>query len=92
MHKRLKRYLTNQLKAKPVISMQEVHNHTDNKIDQDFPGFPYGQSKENIITPTTPIEMKVAAVNKTDGEKMSAEQINESALDESGGAFDAAEK
>jgi hypothetical protein len=36
--------------------------------------------------------MKVAAVDKTDGEKMSAEQIVDAASDASGGAFEAAEK
>lgn len=88
MQKREKKYFTTQQKSKLVISKQEVYNHTDKKIDQDFPGFPYGQSKENIITPTTPTEMKVAAVDKTDGEKMSAEQIVEAGSDVTGSDFD----
>lgn len=92
MNNRLKKYLSNQQKAKPIISKQEVHNHTDNKIDQDFPGFPYGESKEKMITPTTPTEKKAASIDKTDGEKMNKEEIDEAASDASGGAFDATER
>ena len=91
MQKRLKKYLNYQKKAEPNISKKEVYNSTDSKMDQDFPGFPYGQSNENIITPATPTEMKVAAVDKTDGEKMNKEQIDEAASDASAGAFNATE-
>lgn len=91
MNNRLKKYLSYQQKSKPIISKQEVHSHTDNKIDQDFPGFPYGESKEKMITPTTPTEKKAASVEKTDGEKMNKEEIDEAASDASGGAFDGTE-
>ena len=91
MQKRLKKYLNYQKKAESNISKKEVYNSTDSKMDQDFPGFPYGQSNENIITPATPTEMKVAAVDKTDGEKMNKEQIDEAASDASAGAFNATE-
>lgn len=90
MKNRQRKYFSD--KKKKVISEVEVHEHADNKIDQDFPGFPYGQSKEKIINPTTETEKKVAAVDKTDGEKMTAQQIDESDSDASGGAFDATEK
>jgi hypothetical protein len=92
MANRLNKYLNKQQNTKPIISKQEVHNHTDSKIDQDFPGFPYGLSKEDIITPVSPIEKKVAAVDNKDGEKMNAEQINEAASDASGSAFEATEQ
>jgi len=83
--------LSNKNKPEPAITKEEVYNHKDSKMDQDFPGFPHGQSKENIITPSTPTEKKVAAVDKTDGEKMTSEQIDEAASDASGGAFAATE-
>ncbi len=90
MTNRQKKYFGD--KKKKVITEGEVHEHADNKIDQDFPGFPFGQSKENLISPENEEDKKVAAVDKTDGEKMTAEQIDESDSDASGGAFDATEK
>lgn len=72
----------------------DIPKNPDPKIDQDFPGFPYGNASEKIITPETTIEKKVAAVNITDGEKMDKKKgdKDESASDGSGGAFTATEQ
>ena len=53
----------------PILKKEEVQQSNDNKIDQDFPGFPFGQSKENIINPITEKDKKIADVNNKDGEK-----------------------
>ncbi|MES2851144.1 MAG: hypothetical protein V4685_18985 [Bacteroidota bacterium] len=53
----------------PITKKEEVQQSNDNKIDQDFPGFPHGQAKENIINPVTDKDKKTAAVNNKDGEK-----------------------
>lgn len=75
------------------ITKEEVSNHPDNKIDMDHPGFPHGQSKENIISPKNEEDKKTAAVNTPDGEKKlkNNKPVDEAASDGSGGAFDAAE-
>jgi hypothetical protein len=77
----------------PITKHIEVKNSNDNKIDQDFPGFPHGQAKENIINPKTANDKKVADVNNKDGEKRNYDKrIDEAASDGSGGAFDATEE
>ena len=69
-----------------------VKSSNDNKIDQDFPGFPHGHAKENIINPKTNTEKKIADVNNKDGEKRNRKEIDESRSDGSGGAFNATEE
>ena len=73
----------------PLTNKEDIQKSSDNKIDQDFPGFPHGTAKENIIHPTTKQEKKIAAVDITDGEKVNknAGQKDETASDVSGGAF-----
>jgi hypothetical protein len=56
-------------KPKPIIDKNEIPVHPDNKIDQDFPGFPHGHSAEKIINPSTSTEKKVADTRNKDGEK-----------------------
>lgn len=73
---------------------EDVENSNDNKIDQDFKGFADGSTKENQINPKTVEEKKTAAVNITDGEKVNKQKdddIDESASDGSGGAFEGTE-
>ena len=74
-------------KAKPIANKNEVAESTDNKIDQDFPGFPHGTAAEEVIHPTTATEKKVASVNHTDGEKVNKKEKDESNSDGSAGAF-----
>ena len=56
-------------KPKPINDKNEIPTHSDNKIDQDFPGFPHGHSEEKIINPTTSTEKKIADTGNKDGEK-----------------------
>jgi ABC-type polar amino acid transport system ATPase subunit len=77
----------------PLMNKNDIETNSDNKIDQDFKGFPHGTASENIINPKTNIEKKVAAVNITDGEKVNknAGEKDESESDGSGGAFEGTE-
>ena len=54
----------------PIKEHEEVASNSDNKIDQDFKGFPHGTAAEKIINPSSSEERKVAAVNIKDGEKV----------------------
>lgn len=56
-------------KTEPIIDKEEIKQHPDNKIDQDFKGFPHGNASEEIIKPETEEEKKIADVNNKDGEK-----------------------
>lgn len=77
----------------PIKEHEEVASNSDNKIDQDFKGFPHGNATEAIINPSTIEEKKVAAVNITDGEKINkkTDEKDEQQSDASGGAFGATE-
>ena len=54
---------------KPITKKEEVRDNPDNKIDQDFKGYPHGQAKEEVIKPETDEERKIADVDNKDGEK-----------------------
>lgn len=54
---------------KPIANKHEIPAHPDNKIDQDFPGFPHGHAAEEIINPSTSTDKKVADTRNKDGEK-----------------------
>lgn len=69
-----------------------VKTTNDNKIDQDYPGFPHGHSNENIINPKSRKDKKTADINNEDGEKMNRKEIDEARSDGSGGAFSATEE
>ena len=88
--KRTTNYFKSKAMAKttPMKTKEDVAKSSDNKIDQDFEGFPHGTAKEKLINPKTKQEKKVAAVNITDGEKQTDEQKS----DGSGGAFAATEE
>lgn len=76
---------------------KDIQKQTDNKIDQDFPGFPYGTAAKEIITPATEEDKKIAALKIKDGEKKNGEEKDKNQTDDSlsigsGGAFDSTEK
>ena len=79
--------------SNPLTDKKDIQRNSDNKIDQDFPGFPHGNATEKLITPKTDIEKKVAAVNITDGEKINkpGAETDEAKSDGSGGAFEGTE-
>ena len=56
-------------KNKPMTKKEEISSHPDNKIDQDFRGYPHGPAKDETIKPETGEEKKVADLDNKDGEK-----------------------
>lgn len=48
----------------PIRKNEEIQNNPDNRIDQDFPGYPHGSSRKELINPGTGQERKVAGVDK----------------------------
>lgn len=57
-------------KANPITKKEEVEKNPDNKIDEDFKGYPHGNAKQNLIKPETEEERKIADVENKDGEKI----------------------
>jgi len=56
-------------KPRPISKKEEVRDNPDNKIDQDFKGYPHGQAKDEVINPQTEEEKKIADMDNKDGEK-----------------------
>ncbi|HYC39024.1 MAG TPA: hypothetical protein VEB63_00945 [Chitinophagaceae bacterium] len=90
-NKRLKKYLEARRKAGgsgPIRS--------DRKTDQDFPGYPGGLASENLITPETDSDRKIAAVDERDGEKRIEKnpggRVREENSDGSANAFEGTER
>jgi hypothetical protein len=81
--------------ATPITKKEDIQNNPDNKIDEDFPGYPHGSSKDKIIKPQTEGEKQVADIDNKDGEKRNKKEqapVDESRSDGSGGAFEATEE
>lgn len=80
----------------PLTNKDEIQKDPDQKIDEDFPGYPHGSSKDNIIKPGNKDDKKTADTNNKDGEKINIPKnkrpIDESQSDGSGGAFEATEQ
>jgi hypothetical protein len=59
-------------KPEPIKKPEEIANHPDASIDQDFKGFPFSPASKKLITPET-YQEKIAAglvdekVKKTSG-------------------------
>jgi hypothetical protein len=56
-------------KPGPITKKEEVGQNPDNKIDEDFKGYPHGHARDEIIKPETDEEKKIADVKNKDGEK-----------------------
>lgn len=56
-------------KSGPITKKEEVSQNPDNKIDEDFKGYPHGHARDEIIKPETDEEKKIADVENKDGEK-----------------------
>ena len=54
----------------PITKKEEIRQNPDNKIDEDFKGYPHGPANDETIKPGTAEEKKVADLNNKDGEKM----------------------
>ena len=77
-------------KSKPIKNREEIRQNPDNKIDQDFHGYPSGSASEEIINPKTEEEKKIADLENKDGEKRiyKKKETDEQDSDGSANAFD----
>jgi hypothetical protein len=75
-------------KTKPILKKEEIRQNPDNKIDQDFKGYPHGTAKDEIIKPETEQEKKIADLDNKDGEKRIYKKRDEQDSDGSANAFD----
>lgn len=49
--------------ANPIKRKKEVEENPDMHIDQDFPGYPHGHSKDEIIKPESKTQKKTAGIH-----------------------------
>jgi len=77
-------------KAKPIKGKEEIKHNPDNKIDQDFKGYPSGPAKDETINPKTKEDKKTADLENKDGEKRfyRKNETDEQDSDGSANAFD----
>ena len=77
-------------KSKPITKKEEIRQNPDNKIDQDFNGYPSGPAKDETINPKTKDEEKIADLENKDGEKRTYKknESDEQDSDGSANAFD----
>jgi len=78
-------------KNEPIRKKEEIKNNPDNKIDQDFNGYPTGPASDEVINPKTSPQKKVADINNKDGEKRNnrnRKTIDEQESDGSANAFE----
>ena len=47
-----------------ITSKEDVRRNPDNRIDQDFPGYPHGSAREETINPETRQEKKAAGFGR----------------------------
>lgn len=75
--------------TKPIKDKEEIRQNPDNKIDQDFTGYPAGPAKDETINPKTDADKKVADLNNKDGEKRDKkDETDEQDSDGSANAFE----
>ena len=73
------------------MSKEDIAKNPDNKIDEDFKGYPHGPARDETIKPKTKTQKKTADVNNKDGEKKSKSkkvEIDEQESDGSANAFE----
>ena len=77
-------------KTKPITGKEEIKQNPDNKIDQDFNGYPSGPARDETISPKTDDEKKIADLENKDGEKRiyKKDETDEQDSDGSANAFD----
>ncbi|MBX3254272.1 MAG: hypothetical protein KF862_09045 [Chitinophagaceae bacterium] len=51
----------------PIRKKEDVRENPDNRIDQDFPGFPHAPAKEELIHPRTKQDKKTADADGKSG-------------------------
>ena len=74
----------------PIRKKEEIKQNPDNKIDEDFKGYPDGPAKNETIKPETNEERKIADLDNKDGEKRiyKKNEIDEQDSDGSANAFE----
>lgn len=80
-------------KNKPLSDKEDIQDNPDQKIDQDFRGYPHGPASEETIAPKNRTQEKVAGMDTKDGEKVNIPpdqrpSIDEQQSDGSANAFD----
>ena len=77
-------------KTNPIRNNEEIGQNPDNKIDEDFAGYPVGPAKHETIKPATEEEKKIADLDNKDGEKRiyKKKETDEQDSDGSANAFD----
>lgn len=77
-------------KNDPIDTKDEIQRNSDNRIDEDFKGFPHGPAKKETIRPQTADEHKTADTDHKDGEKRiyKKSETDEQDSDGSANAFD----
>ena len=53
----------------PITKKEEISQNPDNKIDEDFKGYPHGPAKDETIKPKTEEERETVDLKNKDGEK-----------------------
>jgi len=76
--------------SKPIKHKEEIKQNPDNKIDQDFNGYPSGPAKDETINPKNDEDKKTADLENKDGEKRiyQRNKTDEQDSDGSANAFD----
>ncbi|HJS53009.1 MAG TPA: hypothetical protein VJ765_00655 [Chitinophagaceae bacterium] len=74
----------------PIRKKEEIKQNPDNKIDEDFKGYPHGPAKDETIRPKTKDEKKVADLGNKDGDEgiYKKNEIDEQDSDGSANAFE----
>ena len=67
--KRSQQYLQQKREKTNPLKKEDVQPNSDNRIDQDFPGFPHAPANEENKKKKTITEKKTAGVHQKDGEK-----------------------
>lgn len=67
---------------KEIRNKEEIQRNPDNKIDQDFNGYPQGPAKDETIRPRNASEEKTAGTDVKDGEKKDIKPSERESLDE----------
>ena len=77
-------------KENPIREKEEIKQNPDNKIDQDFKGYPSGPATDKTIKPQTKQEKQIADLDNKDGEKRiyKKSETDEQDSDGSANAFD----
>jgi hypothetical protein len=58
-------------KPEPIKRPEEIANHPDASIDQDFKGFPFSTATKKMITPETEKEKIAAGIDEEEVKKTS---------------------